>query len=102
MTDRALVDTGAAWSCLDREVAQEAWGSFRGELLRAKITILAEEGESLEIEGTVFVPVDAGWPAGRSVSGYGGGLDRMRFAVDAQRNAFYFGPSVAQEAALIE
>lgn len=101
----ALVDTGAPWSILGREIAEEmglldgsgevkrleTWrGKFDGYLVRAPITILADEGESLELEATVFVSL--AWPdeAGTFL-GYTGVLDSIRFAFDPQQNDFYFG-----------
>jgi len=102
----AALDTGAPWSCLDPELAdaanidrtlgekqplQTAYGRFEGMLVRVQISILAEEGDSLDVEGTFFVPSDEGWPTGRSFLGYGGLLERIRFAFDPRRNQFYFG-----------
>jgi hypothetical protein len=100
----AQLDTGSAFSILDREIAEELTlfdgqgqptnldtriGRISGRLERTKITILADEGESTEFEATVFVSRD--WPAG-SFLGYAGLLERVRFAVDPQQNFFYFGP----------
>ncbi len=99
----AQVDTGAAWSVLEREVSealglldgdgpvvrlQTRFGPKDGRLERTLITLLADEGESLEFEATVFVSRD--WPAGNFV-GYNGLLERLRFAVDPADNQFYFG-----------
>jgi hypothetical protein len=53
------------------------------------LTILADDGESLEVQATVFVSRD--WPAGTFL-GYSGFLERIRFAVDPQQNDFHFGP----------
>lgn len=100
----AQLDTGAAWSILDPQIAEELalfdgqgqpttldtrFGPISGRLERTKITILADEGESMEFEATVFVSRQ--WPAG-SFLGYTGLLERVRFAVDPQQNFFYFGP----------
>jgi predicted aspartyl protease len=100
----ALVDTGAAWSILDREVAEAVTlldgegppamistrhGPIRGRLENTTLTILADDGESLEVQATVFVSRD--WPAGTFL-GYSGLLERIRFAVDPQQNHFHFGP----------
>ncbi len=54
-----------------------------------KIRLIADVGEPLDIDSTVFIPPD--WRA-PSILGYTGALDRMRFAVDPQVNRFYFGP----------
>jgi len=100
----AQVDTGAPWSILAPEVAEAITllegegepitlgtrhGPIRGRLGNARITILADDGESLEIQATVFVSTE--WPAGNFLS-YSGLLERIRFAVDPQGNDFYFGP----------
>lgn len=100
----AQVDTGAPWSILGTDIAEAMdlldgqgepvglstrLGRIEGQLKRAKITILADEGESVEIEATVFVSTE--WTAG-SFLGYVGTLERVRFAVDPQQNFFYFGP----------
>jgi predicted aspartyl protease len=105
LTILAQVDTGAAWSILTPEVAEEMslfdeqgvpmhlstrFGPIDGHLKRTKITILADEGDSVEIEATVFI--SRMWPAGNFL-GYGGLLERVRFAVDPQQNFFYFGRS---------
>jgi len=58
-------------------------------LSRAAVTILAEDGGSLEVEATVFVP-DC-WPEPNFI-GYQGLLERCCFAVDPLRRLFYFGP----------
>ena len=101
----AQLDTGAAWSILDPQIAEELalfdgqgqsttlvtrFGRISGSLERTKLTILADEGESIEFEATVFVSRE--WQAG-SFLGYAGLLERVRFAVDPQKNFFYFGPS---------
>ena len=96
----AQVDTGAPWSILMREVAEAltlldgqgepvtlntAYGRIGGYLKRVNITLLADEGGSVEVESTVFVSEE--WPAG-SFLGYTGMLERVRFAVDPQQNFF--------------
>lgn len=100
----AQLDTGAAWSILDSQIAEEMtlfhgqgqptslstrFGVIDGYLERTNITILADEGESVEVEATVFVSRQ--WSGG-SFLGYAGLLERVRFAVDPQQNFFYFGP----------
>lgn len=107
-----VLDTGAPWSCLDPEVAEAVRatdaagepkrirthaGVFDGKLVRLTVTLLADEGESWSVDSTVFVPTDPGWPKGRSFLGYGGLLERIRFALDPSVNDFYFGPSTSLE-----
>ena len=99
----ALLDTGAVWSVVDAELADELGffardgepktltsraGKFEGRLVRAVTRLVAEEGESVEIEATVFVSPE--WRAGNFI-GYSGLLERIRFAVDPDTNSFLFG-----------
>lgn len=102
----AQLDTGAAWSVLDPELAsslgildlegepnlrlQTRFGIYTGKLIRLPFSLVADEGESLEAEGAFFVSPD--WPEGLSFLGYSGLLDSIRFALDPQANHFYFGP----------
>jgi len=101
----AQLDTGCPWSILKPEIAEAMklmdeegqseslstrFGNVDGQLKRTNITILADDGNSIDIEATVFVPTE--WSAGNFL-GYGGLLERVRFAVDPQENFFYFGPS---------
>jgi hypothetical protein len=100
----AQLDTGAPWSILEPEVADALSllngegaparistrrGEFDGRLQRTRLSIVADEGESLGVEATVWVSPE--WPE-RSFLGYGGLLERIRFAVDPDDNSFYFGP----------
>jgi hypothetical protein len=62
-------------------------GDFQGRLERAQFELVADEGESLGFEATVWVSRD--WPGGTFL-GYGGLLDHVRFAVDPGENWFYF------------
>ena len=57
---------------------------------RGTTTILAEQGEELEVDTTFFLSPE--WPGGNFV-GYQGFLERFLFAVDASKNRFYFGSS---------
>ena len=82
----AQLDTGAAWSILDSGIAEEL-----GHLVRLPLTLVADEGESLETEGIFFVCRD--WPVDLTFLGYSGLLDSIRFALDPQVNHFYFGSS---------
>ena len=99
----ALLDTGAEWSVLDREIAEaiglvqqdgptiqlrHSNGTSEGSLKRTTITLLADDGEDLAIEATVFVPNER---FGRSVIGYSAFLERVRLGLDPQVNHVYFG-----------
>lgn len=106
----ALLDTGAVWSVIDPEIANEAGlgsvdgqeitlhhrrGSTAGRLVRTTITMLADEGAGLDIEATVFVPSDP-WPTGWNFIGYSGFLERIRFGLDPQSQDLYFGPPMSE------
>jgi hypothetical protein len=99
----AQLDTGAAWSMLDAEVAEilsllggegepvtvsTRLGKVNGRLERTSLAIVADEGESISIDATVVVSPD--WHAGNFL-GYSGLLERVRFALDPSDNSFYFG-----------
>lgn len=99
----ALLDTGAQYSVLKRELAEYlglteadgqsielSWrkGRVTGKLVRTDVTLLAEHGESLLIDATVFIPDDVEMA---NFIGYSNFLDRVRFAVDPQSNHFHFG-----------
>ena len=99
----AQLDTGAAWSVLNAEIAEALglldgdgepielktrFGAFNGRLEEATIRVLAEEGESLEVNARVFVSHD--W-SHQTFLGYMGLLERIRFGLDPQVNDFYFG-----------
>ena len=108
-TVQMIVDTGATWCVLDPEVA-ESWGlaptqedplrnfqirgyDYEGHLVRARIVLLATNGQSLAIEVTIFVPKltsDGAWRHPNFL-GYDTCLSHIRFAVDARENIFYFG-----------
>src|SRR2546422_7008929 len=75
----AQLDTGAAWSIFDPEIAealqrievteeeiplQTRLGTKTGRLARVKITLPAEEGEELTLEATIFLCDD--WPRGKN------------------------------------
>jgi len=102
----AQVDTGAAWSVLAPRLAEKLgvygqlgqrvklstrFGVHEGHLIRLSVTLVADEGDDLETEGTFFVTRD--WPSNVSFLGYSGLLANIRFAVDPQSNDFYFGDS---------
>jgi len=99
----AQLDTGAAWSLFNYEIVQEMGllggdgeeitvstrdGSVTGRLEEATLTILAQEGDSLQVIARVLVAPD--WQ-GRTFLGYSGLLERIRFGLDPQANHFYFG-----------
>ena len=100
----AMVDTAAPWCVLEgalaavfsgrdailvqRQMLSSRLGHYTGDLCRASITLLADEGDSLTVEATVFVCPD--W-SGPNLIGYNGLLERIRFAVDPSLNTFYFG-----------
>jgi len=100
----ALVDTAAPWCVLEgalasvfaerdailvpRQILSSRLGIHTGDLCRASVTLLADEGDSLTVDATVFVCPD--W-SGPNIIGYNGLLERIRFAVDPSFNAFYFG-----------
>lgn len=99
----AQVDTGAAYSVLDIDVAKALnlmdFGSHRarlstrlgtlsGELIEVPIALVADEGSSLQLEATFFVSHE--WRGGTFL-GYSGLLERLRIALDCPANLFYFG-----------
>jgi hypothetical protein len=100
----ARLDTGAAWSVLGAEIASVAGidggsgdqielrtfrGTVHGRLERVPVTLIADDGDSLDMEGTFLVTED--WPTDLFL-GYAGFLESIRFALDPPNNAFYFGP----------
>lgn len=97
----AQLDTGAAYSVVDAETAQAVgfeplgeltlstrMGKVSGHLGRFLVRLVADEGESLDIEATFFVSSE--WRGGLFL-GYAGLLERLRFALDPRSNLFYFG-----------
>lgn len=103
----AQLDTGSPWLVLQAEVAEAMslldgdgpevrlrtrFGPISGRLERTVVNILAEEGETLQLEATAFVSRQ--WNAG-TFAGYSGLLERVRFAIDPDpaKNLFYFGPA---------
>ncbi|HEX9941593.1 MAG TPA: hypothetical protein VGG03_06240 [Thermoanaerobaculia bacterium] len=62
-------------------------GTLGGQLLRIPVTLIADEGISLEVDATFFVSRD--W-RGATFLGYAGLLDRLRIALDSPSNLFYF------------
>jgi hypothetical protein len=109
---RAFIDTGGVYLFCPTEIADQLnldpsqgipvpdlrWRGvrFSGSLYRLPLTLLANEGESLIIEATAFVPHT---DTERSVDfpcilGMSGCLERLRFAVDPASDTFYFGEEV--------
>ncbi|MEQ1571364.1 MAG: hypothetical protein ABMA64_37395 [Myxococcota bacterium] len=105
-----VVDTGGTWIVVDPGLAALAGiepavddrvaelmvrGSlWRGRLVRATATFLADQGHNLVVEGSFFVPeLDPGdeWRA-PSFLGWSGCLEHVRFAVDPQARTFSFAP----------
>jgi len=101
----AQLDTGAAWSVLDLATAElldlldgggeptkmkTHAGTVAGRLERVPVKLVADEGDSLDLEATFLVSRD--W-RGRTFLGYTGSLDRVRIALDPGKgkNWFYFG-----------
>lgn len=99
----AQVDTGAAYSTLETQVAEALGmldlkehptristrlGAIGGQLVSLPITLIADVGESLDLEATFFISRE--W-TGATFLGYTGLLDRLRIALDAPANAFHFG-----------
>ena len=107
---QAVVDTGGVYLVCDPEISDllrldPSTGlgvtalvirgyKYVGRLQRLTITMLAEEGESLELEVTAFIPQlvpGQEWQF-PSFLGLQGCLEFLRFAVDPKANVFYFGP----------
>ncbi len=103
----AMVDTAAPWCIWKSALALQAKeslertesgvtlstrvGTLAGDLYRGTIVVLAEEGQDLEIEATVFVPyVPYEEWHGPNIVGYPGFLQRLRFAFDPGFIRFHF------------
>lgn len=93
--DYALLDTGAAWSVIGGDLVElishqltepgaavtmsTRLGPIHGELHRLPITLIASEGDDLEVDATVVVSSE--W-TGPVVLGYRGFLERLRLGLD--------------------
>ncbi|HEX5716035.1 MAG TPA: hypothetical protein VF179_07745, partial [Thermoanaerobaculia bacterium] len=90
----AQVDTGAAYSILEVDVSaalglfdlKGSWtrvttrfGVLGGQLIHLPVTLVADEGESLDLDAPFFVSPE--WRGGTFL-GYTGLLDRIRIALD--------------------
>ena len=99
----ALLDTGATQCVLNWAIAEQllsrggeavrqvralGGGVHEGVLLPVVVTLLADEGSPLAIPA-------AAWSAetfsGPNLIGYGGLLEKVRFALEPAANRFYFG-----------
>jgi hypothetical protein len=102
----AVLDTAAPWCILKPNIGDlimdeldeipglvrlsTRLGTCQGRLYRGALTLMAEEGESLDLDVMFFLsPL---WQGGNFL-GYEGALERARFAVDPRANQFYFGPT---------
>jgi hypothetical protein len=110
-TTPMIVDTGTPWCILDPETAEvldlvatsyslgrrlSIRGTpYQGMLVRVPITIQPHSGDELALEATFFIPILEPGDVWRHPNflGLDGFLNHIRFAVDAQENAFYFGRS---------
>src|SRR5574341_1437808 len=90
----ALVDTGTPYCIFNTEIMETmglpfdegekillrtAYGPFEGTVQRVTIRLVAEQGESLDIDASVFAAEY--WHLGNFL-GYTGFLERFRFALD--------------------
>lgn len=104
----AVVDTGAPYVILapwiaqlaglnpafalarDRMLIRGMW--LDGNIYRLNLKLVAELGDDLEVQATVFVPDrEELWGNFPSFIGLGGFLERIRFAFDPATDTFYFG-----------
>lgn len=99
----AQLDTGSAYSILDREVAEAEGtlgvgdpatmhtrhGLIEGHLVRIPVLLLADDGDALSVENGLFF-VSEDWSFGNFL-GYTGFLENIRIALDPPLNHFYFG-----------
>lgn len=100
----AMIDTGAPYSILNPELAENAGldlsqgertrlltriGWISGLIVRGTITIPATEGSGLEIDTAIFVPENP-WPL-QNFIGYHGFLEGIRFAISPTDYEFHFG-----------
>ena len=103
----SLLDTGAECGIFPAELAaalgygdptqgvptilDTRYGRYAGHLVRIPTSIPADEGNGIDVDLTWLVIPD--WP-GPPVIGWGGCLERLRFALDPTpgEECFYFGP----------
>jgi hypothetical protein len=103
---RAIVDTAAPYMICRRDIASylglehDSSGevdtvnirgmTVEGSLHRTYVSFLAEEGDDVTIETTVFVPQIFELP--HSFLGLTSCLESIYFAIDPLNEVFYFGP----------
>ena len=102
----ALVDSGSPYCIFDSALMAAAdidfddgepitlstrIGRITGTIQRLPLIVAAEDGDPLAIDASVFVSGE--WHQGHFL-GYGGFLERLRFAVDPLTNTCYFGPAI--------
>ena len=99
----ALLDTGAHFCRLNETVVgflgghladslgrftvRTAYGLVEGQLYRHQITLLADVGQSVDIDATVLIPPE--W-RGPCFLGYAGALDHVHFGINPWRDQFSF------------
>ena len=83
-----LFRRGTLSPVLERVALSTRLGIFHGSLYRVPLRIDADEGETLDVEATVFLSPD--WD-GPNFVGYQGLLQRTRLVIDPETNLFYFG-----------
>lgn len=67
--------------------------AYQGRLVTVRVSLQAAVGDSADVDATAFVPeLSPGeiWSLPNFI-GMEGFLNRIRFAVDPEENAFYFG-----------
>jgi hypothetical protein len=104
----AVLDTGTHWCILNPEHFEAVEGTcesyqsedwrirgetYSGRIYRMPIYLDSEEGEGLEVEGSVFIPT---LRPGQKYEhpdfiGLIGFLERIRYAIDPEESKFYFG-----------
>ncbi len=106
---RAVVDTGGVYLVCEPWIADllnldpaDALGTgklnirgveYPGYIHRIPLTLMAQEGQSVKLEATAFVPNPPPYLRWElpSFMGLSGCLERLRFAVDPTTDTFYFG-----------
>lgn len=111
ITISAFVDTGGVYALISPEIVEQLdldpgysapanrlnWrgDELNGVLHRIPITLLADEGSSLTIQMTCFLPKLKPWEQWPSefscILGMYLCFDRLRFAIDPLDDMFYFG-----------
>ena len=107
---QAMLDTGGVYLICDPQIAdlcdldpstgletdsvKSRGNRVAGILHRLSLTLLDEEGQSLELEVTAFVPNLPPYQLWDlpSIMGWMGCLERLRFAVYPVADMFHFGP----------